>query len=110
MAKKIKLTQGRYALVSDEDFERVSALKWCASLESRGTKTYAIRWEKRTKIRMHRFILGLPPGKFDPEERVVDHINHDPLDNRRENLEIVTQEENMNRSAGWRKKSEEPCL
>lgn len=114
MVSKIKLTQGKFALVDPEDYERVSAFKWHASLESRGTKYYAVRFcydtGRRTKIRMHRFILGLPPGIFDPEDRVVDHINNDSLDNRRENLEIVTQEENMNRSEGWRKKSEEPCL
>jgi len=104
--KKIKLTQGKVALVSNEDYELVSKFKWCASLEGRGTKWYAIRRARINgvsfKIRMHRFIMGLPPGKFD--ERVVDHINHDSLDNRRENLEIITQEENMKRSNGWKKK------
>lgn len=102
--RKIRLTKGKYALVSDEDYERVSQFKWYASLESRGTKWYAVRRElrngKRVKIRMHRFILELPPGKED--SRVVDHLNHDSLDNRRENLEVIDQPENMHRSAGWK--------
>ncbi len=105
--KEIRLTQGKVALVDDEDFERVNALKWYASHESRGTKWYAIRREtidgKRTKVRMHRFVLGLPLGYLDPE-RVVDHLNHDSLDNRKCNLEVITQEENMKRSQGWKKK------
>lgn len=109
----IPLTQGKFAKVSPEDFERVSQFKWHASHESRGTKWYAVRWKwvngRRYKIRMHRFILDLPPGILD-EDRVVDHCNHDPLDNRRENLEIITQAENMRRSAGWKKKKEEPFL
>lgn len=102
--REIPLTQGMVALVSDEDYEKVSQYKWHASLESRGTKWYACRREtidgKRVKIRMHRFVMGLPPGKDDP--RVVDHINHNSLDNRRENLEVITQEENMQRSPGWK--------
>jgi predicted molibdopterin-dependent oxidoreductase YjgC len=131
MMGEIKLTKGLYAYVSPEDFERVNAFKWSASVESRGTKVYAVRrvvdrakgrtrhWnekEKRyierwatTKIRMHRFIMGIPTGPEDT--RVVDHIDHDGLNNRRENLEIITQEENMRRSPGWKKKKvEEPSL
>lgn len=110
---KIKLTKGLWALVDDEDFERVSAFKWCASLESRGTKHYAIRWikidGKPVKVRMHRFVMDQPPGMVDG--KVVDHLNDDGLDNRKSNLEIITQEENMRRSGGWKKKKvEEPCL
>lgn len=102
--REIPLSKGKVALVSDEDYERVSQFKWHASLESRGTKWYACRREtingKRVKIRMHRFVMGLPPGAED--SRVVDHLNHNSLDNRRENLEVITQEENMQRSPGWK--------
>lgn len=110
--RKVKLTQGKYALVDDEDFERVNSFRWHASLESRGTKFYAVRFdysgEKRVKVRMHRFVLGLPPGLGD--DRCVDHLNHNPLDNRKANLEVVTQEENMRRSPGWKKKAVECSL
>lgn len=102
--KKIKLSKGLFALVSDEDFERVNAYKWCASHESRGTKHYAIRrvtvHGKRVKVRMHRFILGL--SHMSP--LIVDHLDGDGLDNRRENLEVVTQTENMRRVKTWKKK------
>lgn len=116
--KKIKLTQGKVALVSNEDFARVNSFKWYASKESRGKKYYAIRREtiakgRRVKIRMHRFILGLPPGILDPEERVVDHLDRNSLNNQRENLEIVSQFENMARVPNWKRPksvTEEPYL
>lgn len=101
--KKIKLSKGLFALVSDEDFERVNEFKWCASHESRGTKHYAIRRVtvdgKRVKIRMHREVMGLN----NESPLVVDHLDGDGLDNRRENLEVVTQTENMRRCKTWKK-------
>lgn len=115
--REIPLTQGMVALVSEIDFERVSQFKWSASRESmRGKKWYAIRWSrsaehgtrKRHKIRLHRFVMGLGTGFEDV--RVVDHLNDDSLDNRRENLEIISQAENMARVHGWNKKVAEPCL
>lgn len=109
-ARKILLTKEMFALVDEEDYERVVQFKWYASLESRGTKYYAIRRKtigsRVYKIRMHRFVLDLPPGLLDEEDRVVDHLNHDSLDNRKCNLEIITQAENMRRSPGWKKKQE----
>jgi len=42
---------------------------------------------------LHRFIMN------PPEDMVIDHINRNPLDNRRDNLRICTQQENQfNRS------------
>lgn len=108
--KQVRLTKGLYALVDDEDFDFVNQFTWYASLESRGTKFYAVRREKGVKYRMHVEILKnrgfvIPPGK------VVDHANHNSLDNRywdRDRnafqLEIITQAENMQRSPGWKKK------
>lgn len=122
--KFVPLTKGKFALVSDADYSRVRKFKWCASLESRGTKWYAIRWEtiqtvehvctrggietfivvkKRVKVRMHHFILGLRPHEL-PHGHVVDHVDGNSLNNMRSNLEVVTQTENMRRVAGWKKK------
>lgn len=109
----VPLSGGHFAKISQEDVERVGKFNWCASLESRGTKTYAIRWTmidgKQTKIRMHRFIKDLPVGSLGG--LVVDHLGPEPdgLDNRRERLEVITQYENMRRCGNWKKK-EEPSL
>lgn len=78
------------ALISLEDIEKVRKYKW--RLDQKG---YVITQEhKKSKvIRLHRFIMKCP------EDMVVDHINHNTLDNRRKNLRICTQHENsMNKS------------
>lgn len=119
--REITLSKGKVAIVDDEDFERVSQFNWYASQESRnGLKCYAVRRAlkgepdyrpgRKTKIRLHRWILGLPALPTDG--MVVDHKNGNSLDCRRENLEIVTQQENMRR-VGWnmdRRPREEPFL
>jgi len=100
--KRIKLTQGKYALVDEEDFERINKYKWLCS-NDRG-KQYAKKAEKARRseksktgfssnvIQMANVILGLQRGI------IVDHINGDGLDNRKKNLRIVTvQQNNMNR-------------
>ncbi len=103
--KQIRLTKGLYALVDAKDYIWLSQWVWCASHESRGTKWYAIRKEAGRKIRMHRAIMERHYGDI-PAGMVVDHTNHNSLDNRVVNLEIVTQAENMKRSCGWKKKGD----
>ena len=78
--KKIKLTQGKYALVDDKDFSRISKHTW--HYTSHG---YAYKDD----VSMHRFILNAPKGKQ------VDHKNMNGLDNQRKNLRICTNLENM---------------
>lgn len=43
---------------------------------------------RRLNIRLHRLLMGEPLGKE------VDHIDHDPLNNRKLNLRIATQHQN----------------
>lgn len=90
--KKIPLTQGYVAIVDDEDYDKAMQYKWSVHKKNKTTK-YAIgnlkrngRW--RTRL-LHRFILGdIPDGKE------VDHINGNGLDNRKNNLRIVTHQQN----------------
>ena len=83
--KKIKLKNNLFTLVDDSDFEYLSQYKWC--LHSGYALTNRAGAEKRM-VYMHRLIMDAPEGME------VDHINHDPLDNRRENLRVCTHSEN----------------
>jgi len=93
MTKKIKLTQGKFALVDDADFDWLNQWKWYAQ-KQRNT-FYAVRnvrvGLKQKIVKMHRLILGLD---FD-DGRQGDHINMDTLDNRRANLRIAIHAQNQ---------------
>lgn len=69
------------SLIDREDYEKVSKIKW--HLNSNG---YV-----RNKIKgyLHQFLIGKEEGK------VTDHQDRNKLNNRKENLRIVTQSENM---------------
>lgn len=70
----ILLSQGKYALVDDEDFDFLSQWKWTYD------RGYARRNDKKKKIYLHRLINKTPLG-FQ-----TDHINQNKLDNRKCNL------------------------
>ena len=95
--KQIQLTQGQVALVDDEDFERVNAVNWCASRQGKYGRFYAVRFTqaacKRTKHWMHRLVMKCPDGLF------VDHIDGNGLNNCKQNLRVVTFEENAKYAA-----------
>jgi hypothetical protein len=76
MVAKIVTGKGQEILVDDEDFEWLSGFSWCKSHE------YAVR--SYPKEFMHRMIFGLKPG----DKRMVDHVNGNGMDNRRENLRL----------------------
>lgn len=94
--KEIPLTQGKVALVDDEDYSLVMQYKWHAN-RNYNTFYAAHNIYLRPNVRerrlvMHRLIMN-PPGHMQ-----IDHINHNGLDNRKENLRVVTIRENsMNR-------------
>jgi hypothetical protein len=86
--KKIPLSQGKFALVDDDDFEWLNQWKWRLDLKS-GYVVRNIRVEKKIpRIYMHRLILNPPKGLY------TDHINHNKLDNRRDNLRVCTTSQN----------------
>lgn len=97
MVRHITLSGGETALVDDEDYEAFGALKWSShkiQLPSGRRYVYAQRKNGRRTIGLHRLILAAPRGL------VVDHINGDTLDNRRDNLRLVTHKVNMRNRHG----------
>lgn len=83
--KVIPLTQGKEALVDDEDYESLSRFKWFYA------DGYAVRniphpddSTRQTRERMHRKIMGL--AFKDPTQ--ADHRSVNKLDNRRNNLRL----------------------
>jgi len=85
---EIPLRNGGATLVDDVDAMRLSAFTWY-----RDHNGYALRRGRdggRQRVTlMHREILGAPKGV------PVDHVNHDPLDNRRANLRLCTPSQNL---------------
>jgi len=91
MAKEIQLTQGKVALVDNEDFEYLNQWKWCL-----GGGSYAMRssmksdnLQKRKTILLHTLLIK-KTGKME-----IDHINGNRLDNRKSNLRLVTRNVNQ---------------
>lgn len=77
-----------FALVDDEDFERVNQYKW--KLFWNGSRFYVTTSQNGKPVGLHDFILGTKP---------VDHKDNDPLNNRRKNLRACTiSQNNMNRT------------
>ena len=86
--KRIELTFGKYAIVDAEDYDRLSKYKWFALEKGRSlyAKTFLLNG---TPLHMHRLVTSAPP------HLVVDHINHNGLDNRRLNLRLCTHAQNQ---------------
>lgn len=86
--KFILLTKDRYAIVDDEDYDFLSQWKWHINTGYAARMSPLVN-KKRSVILMHRIIMSASDDKH------VDHINGNRLDNRRDNLRICTRSENM---------------
>lgn len=92
--KEIKLTQGRVALVDDEDYEYLVQWKWHAHKDARRDVWYAkrninLKNGHYKSIQMHRIIMNTKVGME------VDHIDGDGLNNQKYNLRNCFRSGNM---------------
>lgn len=90
---KKKTNEIVYVKIDKEDVEKFNKYNWYASYNNNTKSHYVYHSYKedgKTQILyLHRYVLDCPIDK------VVDHINHDTVDNRKANLRVVTRKENM---------------
>lgn len=79
-----------YAIVSSSDFDKLNEYRWTI-----GNGGYPKIKVSNKHVSMHSLILEKSP------QQVIDHINGNPLDNRRENLRVCTQKENSRNRAKY---------
>jgi predicted GIY-YIG superfamily endonuclease len=82
---RIPLTQGKVAIIDAEDIDLVSKPSWF--FNSNG---YAVAKINGKMVSMHRWLLGLTNCS-----QLCDHLNGNKLDNRKSNLKVCTQAENL---------------
>ncbi len=89
--KRIPLTQGKVALIDDEDYAIVNLFKWFAHKRRYtfyATTTITIG-SKRTTLLMHRLIMSLKSNEQG------DHKDHNGLNNQKSNLRLCTHSQNQ---------------
>ncbi len=93
--KQIPLTKGCVALVDDLDYPWLSRLRWCYSSDGYAVNYYRDEYGSYHKRSMHRLVMAKMLEQIVPRDLQVDHINHNRIDNRRENLCLATRTQNQ---------------
>ena len=95
--REILLSRGLVTIVDDDDHVWLRRHKWCVTsggYATRGVHTPG-KNGKKTWYRMHREILAKQLGNDAISGKDVDHINGNPLDNRKQNLRPATRSQNL---------------
>jgi len=93
--RMIRMSQPHYAKVDPADYERLQKYEWFVGKRKNNNSFYTqgfvtdSKTGKEKLVSMHREILKVPKGML------VDHINHDGMDNRSANLRKATHSQNM---------------
>jgi hypothetical protein len=87
----------RPAIIDDDTYEQIKGKSWRVVTVTNGAQYVVWKSHKAGRdvtVYLHRFVMGDPKGKM------VDHINGDSFDNRRENLRASTNSQNQMNSKG----------
>lgn len=86
------------ALVDDEDYERVSLLNWTGHPNKRKDGTMVVyarhRSKKYGKLFMHHFVLKTSSDALWCKDKLVDHDDHNGLNNQKQNLKVSSAKHN----------------
>lgn len=88
----LRMSQPRYAKVDPADYKRLRKYEWFATKKRNRfyVRRHAAAGKGKEKlIYLHQEVIEVPDGM------VIDHINHDGMDNRRANLRPATHSQNM---------------
>jgi hypothetical protein len=77
-------------IIDTVNLERVSKEKWCVKMNKGNVAAAMVSSGQHKNMKMHHFLFGKPPAGFE-----YDHKNRNPLDNREENVRVVTAEQNQ---------------
>jgi hypothetical protein len=92
--KLIPLTQGQYAQVDDDDFERVNEHRWLAQWSICSRRFYAVRWSRGgRKSRRHFSLHHEVTGILNTVQ--IDHADGDSLNCQKYNLRACTYSQNQ---------------
>ena len=95
--KKIPLSQGKFALIDNEDYERVSKYKWCINSNGYAVTNYRDSNGEKKAMKMHRFILNLSKG-----DSFVDHIDTIRINNQKHNLRLASSGQNQHNQKAYK--------
>ncbi len=88
--KTLLLSQGRFAVVDDSDYDLISRHTWCAVRSRKSSDIwYAQTHIGSSVVRMHVLVLGQIKGT------VIHHDDHNGLNNQRSNLKRTTNRNNV---------------
>ena len=97
--KKIKLTQEKFALVDDEDYEYLNQWKWCAAFIKGGwyaSRKETVGFKQEKNIFMHIIIMKTKEGEM------VDHKDHNGLNCQKNNMRVCNSMQNS-----WNRKNKQ---